>query len=47
MPKSAFAMNLYRSGDQQFLTGDRQILAHEVAHELVHELVHEPYLAHV
>ena len=47
MLKSAFAMNLYRSGDQQFLTSDRQILAHDLALELTHELAHEPFLAHV
>ena len=39
-------MDLRRSGDQQFLTSDRQILAHDLAHELTHELAHEPYLAH-
>ena len=46
MSKSAFAMNLHRSGDQKILTSDRLILAHEVAHELVHDAAHEPYLAH-
>ena len=45
MQKRTFATDLRHSSDQQFLTNDRQILAHDLAHELAHELIHEPYLA--
>ena len=45
MQKRTFATDLRHSSDQQFLTNDLQILAHDMAHELAHEPFFGAYMS--